>query len=706
MALLAGLCVAAAWGQTQPSARPAAPRPAAAGPSYKDLKFPPLAPVALPKIERSTLPNGMRLYLLEDHELPMVHGMALVRTGNLFDPADKIGLALMTGFVMRIGGTAAKTGEELDVQLEDVAARVESEIGETSGSVSFTALKESAPDVMGIFHDVLTAPEFRQDKIDLAKSQYRSAFSRRNDNPQSILGREFLSVIYGRDNPYGWEESYATLGAIARGDMLAFHKRYFFPKNVMLAVWGDFNAAEMKTQVEKLFAGWTAEQPEVPPFPKVTAKDSAGVHLAVKTDVTQTFFAIGQLGGEYRDKDYPALDTMAQILGGGFHSRLMEIVRTKMGNAYDISATWSASYDHAGRFEISGSTKTPSTVDTIAAALKEVDRLRTSEVSDEELRTARDKALNSLVFAFDTKSKSLGRMLTYEYFGYPPDFVSQYQKALEGVTRADILRVAKERLDPAKFAIVAVGNPNGFVPAVETLGRKVTRIDLTVGDAPAATAAQDAASLARGKALLAEVQQAVGGASKLAAVKDYVENAELDAVNPNIHVKQTYKWVAPNHWREENEYPGAKIAVYTDGATGWLSSGPNVLALAGPQAKQVNGDLFRAYVGLLLSDRAEGRTVNAIDANALEISDKNGNVARLIVDPATHLPKTLSYDAVNVTGAAPVVQENYSDFREVNGIKIPFRINLTQNGRPYADATVSDFKINTGLKREDLQKRQ
>jgi hypothetical protein len=241
---------------------------------------------------------------------------------------------------------------------------------------------------------------------------------------------------------------------------------------------------------------------------------------------------------------------------------------------------------------------------------------------------------------------------------------------------------------------------------VETLGRKVTRIDLALGEASAAAAPQDAASLARGKALLAEVQQAVGGASKLAAVKDYVENAELDAMNPNIHVKQTYKWVAPNHWREENEYPGAKIAVYTDGANGWLSSGPNVQALAGPQAKQVNGDLFRAYIGLLLSDRADGRTVNAIDTNALEISDKNGNVARLIVDPATHLPKTLSYDAVNVTGAAPVVQENYSDFREVNGIKIPFRINLTQNGRPYADAVVSDFKINTGLKREDLQKRQ
>ena len=136
--------------------------------------------------------------------------------------------------------------------------------------------------------------------------------------------------------------------AITRPDLQNFYKRYFFPKNVMLAIWGDFDSAQMKAQVEKLFADWTVEQPEVPAFPKVTAKDSAGTYLAVKTDVTQTFFTVGGLGGEFRDKDYPALETLADILGGGFHSRLMEIVRTKMGSAYDISASWAAGYDHPG----------------------------------------------------------------------------------------------------------------------------------------------------------------------------------------------------------------------------------------------------------------------------------------------------------------------------------------------------------------------
>jgi zinc protease len=687
-----------------PAARTAAPRPPAGVPSYKDLKYPPLRPIEIPKVEKSTLANGMRLYLLEDHELPLVHGVALVRTGNLFDPADKVGLAQATGQVLRTGGTVGKTGEEIDRQLEDVAAHVESEIGETSGSVNFSGLKENTAEVMGVFHDVLTSPEFRQDKIDLFKSQLRSQISRRNDNPQSILAREFASIVYGRDNPYGWDETYATVGAITRPDLQAFYKRYFFPKNVMLAIWGDFDAAQMKSQVEKLFADWTVEQPEVPVFPKVTAKASAGTYLAVKTDVTQTFFTVGGLGGEFRDKDYPALETLADILGGGFHSRLMEIVRAKMGNAYTISASWAAAYDHPGLFEVTGGTATPSTVDTLSVVLKEVERLRTSEVSEDELKTAKDSALNSLVFAFDTKTKTLGRVLTYEYYGYPPDFIAQYQKALTEVTRADILRVAKERLDPAKLAIVAVGNPAGFVQPLDKLGRPVTPIDLKIPEATAA-AASNPASLERGKRLLMAAQEAVGGAAKLAAVKDYVETAELDAVNPSIRVQQVLKWVGPSNWREENSYPGAKVALFTDGKTGWMAAGANSQVLGGPQAKQANGDLFRSYIGLLLSDRVEGRTVNAIDADAVEISDKNGNVARLIFDPATHLPKTLSYDAVSVNGAPPVVQETYSDFRDVNGVKVPFKIAMTQNGQRYADVAVSEFKINTGLTAAELQKR-
>ncbi len=456
-------------------ARKTAPTATPAG-----LRFPQLKPIPIPAVATFTLPNGMKVYLLEDRELPLISGVARVRTGNLFDPPDKIGLAEITGTTIRTGGTKDATGDEWNVKLENMASTVESEIGETSGSVSFSSLKENAAATMAIFKAALTAPEFRQDKIDLAKLEIESGIARRNDEPGPIAEREFAEIVYGRNTPYGWREEYATVAAVARADIQAFYRRYFFPKNTLLAVWGDFDAAAMRADLEKLFADWTVEQQPVPPFPKVGAAAQPGVYQATKRDVTQTFFSIGQLGGEIRDKDYAALEVMSRILGGGFQSRLFQRVRTQMGAAYDIDAQWAAQYDHPGLFEISGSTSSALTVDTIRAALQEVSRIRSEEVSADELKIARETALNSLVFAFDNRRKTLGRMLTYEYYGYPKDFIQQYQKALEAVTSADVLRVAKERLDPAAFTIVTVGNPDAYVPGLNALGLPVRPIDLTI----------------------------------------------------------------------------------------------------------------------------------------------------------------------------------------------------------------------------------
>jgi zinc protease len=479
--LFAALAASLAAQATAPSRRPAVPRKLpAATPSYKDLKFPPLHPVQIPPIESFTLANGMKVYLLEDHELPIVEGTALVRTGNLFEPSDKVGLATLTGMVLRTGGTRTKTGEQIDRELENMAASVECGIGETSGSVSFSSLKENVEEVLRVFQDVLTAPAFREDKMELAKSQLRSSIARRNDNAGEIAERELASAIYGRDNPYGWQMEYATLDRITRADIEDFYRRYFFPANILLAIRGDFDPARMKAELETLFAGWTARQAPVPAFPKVVARPAAGVFLAVKKDVTQTFFAIGELGGELRDKDYPALEIMADILGGGFQSRLMRRIRSQMGAAYDISANWDAEYDHPGLFVIAGSTRSSSTVETIQAIREELQRIRTAEVGEAELQTAKETALNSLIFAYDTKAKTLGRMVTYEYYGYPKDFIQQYQRALAAVSRADILRVAKERLHPDRLAIVAVGNPAEFGKPLESLGKPVFSIDLAL----------------------------------------------------------------------------------------------------------------------------------------------------------------------------------------------------------------------------------
>jgi zinc protease len=702
--LLCSLLICAGFASAQTEVRRAIVLP-----SYKDLKYPPLPPLKVPDPTEITLSNGMKVLLLENHELPLVSGAALIRTGNLFDPPSKKGLAGLTGDVLRTGGTKARTGDQLDQDLENVAASIESQIGETSGTLSFSCLKENTDQVLALFRDLLSSPEFRQDKVDLSKTQARSGISRRNDDPDGIADREFSDIVYGRNNPYGWSIEYADIDNIQRQDLIDFYHRYYFPANITMEVIGDFSIADMKGKLEQVLGSWKYTQPAVPAFPKVEDKPAPGVFLATKDDTTQTFFHVGELGGELRDKDYPALEVASEILGGGFSSRLFRSVRTKHGWAYNISANWSANYDHPGTFEISGSTQSAHTVDTLKAIGEELEKIRTAEVTDDELQTAKDTVLNGFVFNFDRPSKTINRLMLYQYYGYPKDFIFQYQKAIAAVTKADVLRVAQKYFQLKDLSYVAVGNPKDFGTPLASLGMKVQPIDLTIPEPRTEAkpeAQNDAASLAKGKALLVRVQRALGGADKLAAVKDLQFHADLEVFTPGatMKVKQTNSFVAPSTVRQDNELPFMKQSVYSDGTSGWLSGMQGVRNLTPPVLKQVRGEAFRQLASLALSDRDPDRTVSEVADGVLEISSKEGESVRITLDEKTGLPAKLNYQQSPAEGGS-AVEEIFSDWRDVDGLHLPFQWSVMQGGKKFAGVTVQDYKINSGLTAESLGKR-
>jgi hypothetical protein len=353
-------------------------------------------------------------------------------------------------------------------------------------------------------------------------------------------------------------------------------------------------------------------------------------------------------------------------------------------------------------FQISGSTKSLSTTETFAAIKEEIDRIRTAEVSDQELKTAKETVENGFVFNFDTRSKTLNRIVTYDYYGYPKDFIFQYQKGVAAVTQADILRVAKQYLRPQDMAIVAVGNPKNFAKPLDTLG-KVTLLDLTIPEPKQEVSKVDTDTLAKGRQLLQKVQQAVGGSERLAGVKDLrqVADVQIDPSVGGMKLKQTNQWLAPGRFRQEVEAPFGKLSSFTNGTTGWIKGPQGEGPLAGPMLKQAQGEIFRSYFGLLSSDRDPNRTVNFAGPGAVDISDKNGNTVRLTVDENTGLPLKTSYP-----GSQGAIEENWSDLREVNGIKVPFKITVLQGGKKFAEVTVQELKVNTGATEEQLSKRQ
>ncbi len=446
---------------------------------YRSLKYPKLGDIEVPKVEQVTLANGMRLFLLEDHELPLVNISVRIRTGSVYEPAEKIGLASITGEVMRTGGTADMTGDEMDEELEAIAASVETGIGLNSGSASMSVLKRDLDKGLSILADVLMNPAFREDKIQLAKMQAASSIARRNDSVGAVAGREFDKLIYGPNSVYARHEEYATIGGISRDDLVAFHRKYFGPDNAMLAVWGDFDTKQMIEKIEQAFEQWEKIDLQLPKVPKVKYEFRKTVNVVRKDDVNQSNVYLGHIGGLRSDPDYFALIVMNRILGGGFTGRLFKNVRSREGLAYSVFGAYSANYDYPGEFYVGCQTKSESTVYAIRAMLREVEKMTESEVTDEELALAKDSFLNSFVFNFDTKGEVVNRLMTYEYYGYPADFLLRIKENVDTVSKEDVLRVAQKHLQPGKVQILAVGRPQDFAEPMSSLG-PVNEIDITI----------------------------------------------------------------------------------------------------------------------------------------------------------------------------------------------------------------------------------
>jgi zinc protease len=447
---------------------------------YTDLKLAPAPEIKVPDYSRFELKNGMTVYLMEDHELPLVSGTALIRTGDRFEPGSKVGLAGLTGAVMRSGGTQSHSPDELNQILEQRAASIETGIGSTSGSASFNALSEDLSEVFNLFAEVIQQPAFAPEKFNLAKLQTQGGIARRNDDPNGITGREFEKLLYGDKSPYARVVEYATIETTSRDDLIEFYQQYFRPSNLLLGIVGDFDSKTMRSQIESKFGAWnpTLQAPKSD-LPTVAQANQSGIFFVDQPLLTQSYIQMGHLGGQLNSPDYPALSVMNAVLSG-FGGRLFNEVRSRQGLAYSVYASWSPQYDFPGVFVAGGQTRSDATVPFIKSVLGELEKVRTQPIATSELAFAKDSVLNSFIFNFQDPSQTLSRLLRYEYFGYPKDFIFQYRKAIEATSIADIQRVAKTYLQPNKIVTLVVGNQKEIQPTLASLGQKTTAIDITI----------------------------------------------------------------------------------------------------------------------------------------------------------------------------------------------------------------------------------
>jgi zinc protease len=686
--------------------------------SHKDIKLPPLNPIKVPQVARHVLPNGLTLFLVEDKELPVVRAQAIIRTGDRWEPAAKTGLAGITLRVIRTGGSQSRSGDALDKELDRLAASVETGAGGNSSNASMFVLKEDADKGLSILSDLLQNPAFPQDKIDLAKIDLRDAIARRNDDPMGIHNRETSRILYGKDSPYGRQVEYATLDAISRDDLIAFHKQYFQPENVILGVWGDFDAASMKAKVEKIFGGWPKGGKPKPEAPQVDAgAGKPGIYLVDKDDLTQSTVGAAMLLGRRDDPDYFSLVVATSVLGGSFGSRMMNNIRATEGLAYMAFAHYAAEFDHAGMWFSKVGTKSETTRKALDLMLKEIARMKEAEVTEEELRIAKDGILKSEAFDFDSTGKIIGRLMTYEYYGYPSDYLERYRAGINKVTRADVLRVSRKYLDSEKFQILVVGNAKSFDSPLSELG-KVIPVDITIPSPKSADvrAATDETT-ARGKALLLKARQAHGG-DILRTVKGYLLKMDMTMVTPQGEMALGTDIIvdlAEARYVMKLNTPMGEVVQAFDGVKGWMKTpqgaqeGPTS---AGEQAK-INA--FRDTIAVLANFDAPGYSVQALgpaklgdkDVEAVLVKKEAAKLeVRLLLDPKTGLLAGKSYTGPIMGRPPGEIEETFSDFRDVGGIKLPFHITATYNGQKAVEQKYSEFKINPGVSDETFRKPQ
>ncbi|MCX5727440.1 MAG: pitrilysin family protein, partial [Nitrospirae bacterium] len=421
--------------------------------TFKPVEFTP------PEPDRMVLENGMVVYLLEDHELPLISMTATMRTGSWLDPADKIGLASLTGSIMRTGGGGGLSSEQVDEELEQFAGDVGISIGRQSGSASLDVLSKDLKRGLQIFAGLIRTPAFEPARVELAKLQGIEGIRRRQDNPGSIVGREFVKLLYGADHPTARESSIESITRITRDDLVVFHRRTIHPNGMMLGVTGDFDKSAMLALLREVFGDWKKGEVPVLTIADVPQSPTARpVVRFVNKDTSQTHLRVGHLSIKEQDPDYVALAIANDILGGSsFRSRLFNDVRTKRGLAYSVGSRLNTGVHDQGVWLMRAETKLPSTQEVITRFVANMERMRTELVTDSELAEAKEAYVNSFVFSFASSSAIVGRLVELEYDGLPKDFLQQLRARVIALTKDEILAAAKKHFHPDRLTIVAVG---------------------------------------------------------------------------------------------------------------------------------------------------------------------------------------------------------------------------------------------------------
>lgn len=422
------------------------------------------------EIKRQTLPNGLKVIHVGKHNLPIVIANLIIKASPLNEAEDKAGTAYLTS-TMLLEGTHKRKASEISEEIEFIGAALNTSTNSDYTTISLSVLKKDVEKGFEIFSDILLNPSFSENEINRKKDLIKGSLKQSEEDPSNVTDKAFIKEVFGK-HPYGRlvTGSIESIDNIKREDILNFYNDYYLPDNAVLSIVGDLTSEELNSLIERYLIGWKtknrSQQSDLPvPLARQSAVSSQAEKkhhgkrvVVINKDITQANIALGHIGISRDNPDYYAVFVMNYILGGGgFASRLMQVIRDEMGLTYSIYSSFSVNKE-TGQFNVNVQTKNEAAGIVIKKILNQINKIKTEPVLDQELEDAKAFLTGSFPRRLETSRRIADFLSAVEFYNLGDDYIKKYSEYINRVTKEDILRVAKKYLDIENYVLVVVGN--------------------------------------------------------------------------------------------------------------------------------------------------------------------------------------------------------------------------------------------------------
>ena len=440
--------------------------------------------VKLPRAQEASLPNGLRVILLEAHKVPTFNMQMVVLSGGLSDKPDYRGLATFTAALLR-EGTTKRSSKDIAEQADALGATLGANSGLSSmtSNVSTSGLVENLDQTLELFADVIRNPTFPQSEVEKYKTRTLAQLQFQRSIAQFLAQEQFSRAIYGTNHPASLVAPPSeSIKKLTTKDMADFHAANFRPNNAILAIVGDVTLKEIMPKIEKAFGDW--QKGDVPAYtiPAAPAQAESKIYLIDRPGSVQTVLQLGTLGIERTNPDYFSVLLANRVLGGGPSGRLFMNLREDKGYTYGAYSGFGGT-KFRGTWEASSEVRTEVTEGAMKEFMNELNRLRNEPVGAEELENAKRAIVGGFALSLEQPTALLQNVVTQKLYNLPVDYWDTYPQKVSAITAADVQNVAKKYLDLGRLQVVAVGDATkarevltkyGKVELYDAEGRPVT----------------------------------------------------------------------------------------------------------------------------------------------------------------------------------------------------------------------------------------